>query len=79
MRGPTARVLGTLCCQVRWQVPPITSRSPGPGVKPTEAPPPVGRSRNGRTAPNDTSATTADGSSRATRSPCQATLSAPSR
>ena len=34
MRGPTARLLGTLCCQVRWHVPPITSRSPGPGVNP---------------------------------------------
>ena len=73
------RVLGTLCCHVRWHVPPITSRSPGPGCNPTDGPPPVGRSRNGRTAPSDTSATVADGSSLATRSPCHATLSAPSR
>ena len=31
MRGPTARaVLGTACSQVRWQLPPITTRSPCP-------------------------------------------------
>ena len=36
-------------------------------------------SRNGRAAPRLTSATTASGSSRATRSPCHATLSSPWR
>ena len=31
IRGPIGRVvLGTACSQVRWQLPPITSRSPCP-------------------------------------------------
>ncbi len=77
--GPTAVAFGTVCCQVRWHDPSITSRSPGPGRNPIDAPPPAGRNRNGRTAPSDTNLTAASGSSRATRSPGQATLSAPSR
>ena len=58
IRGPTPRHFGTACCQVRWHDPPMTSRSPGPGRYSRDGPPPVGRSRNGRVAPRETSATT---------------------
>src|SRR6476620_9063422 len=79
IRGPTPRHFGTACCQVRWQEPPITRRSPGLGSHPPLAPPPAGRSRNGRIAPSETSATTASGSSRPTRSPCHAPRWVPAR
>ena len=42
-------------------------------------PPPSGRRRNGRGSPSDTMAMVAPARSRAIRSPCQATLSLPSR
>ena len=30
IRGPADAAFGTQCCQVRWHVPPSTSRSPRP-------------------------------------------------
>src|SRR5215212_3727268 len=48
-RGPTCLlVLGMQCSQVRWQEPPITTRSPWPSGKRRLSPPPAGRSINGR-------------------------------
>jgi len=44
IRGPADRcVLGTACSQVRWQLPPITSRSPWPTSYRIAGPPPRGR------------------------------------
>ena len=44
IRGPTGLlVFGTACSQVRWQLPPITSRSPCASVRRSDAPPPRGR------------------------------------
>jgi hypothetical protein len=81
MRGPVAWALfGTACSQVRWQLPPMTSRSPCPTSYRRDGPPPRGRSASARGAPSDTMATMV--SSRLPRpivSPCQATLSRPSR
>ena len=81
MRGPPTRTdLGTECCQVRWQLPPMTSRSPAPRSKRRAGPPPVGRSRNRRRSPSDSTATrVSDDEFRPMVSPCQATLSVPSR
>jgi MGT family glycosyltransferase len=73
-------VLGIACCHVRWQLPPITSRSPCPIWRRSPMPPDLGRSANGLVAPSETIATIVSfGLSRAMRSPCQATLSLPSR
>jgi error-prone DNA polymerase len=82
IRGPTGwDVFGTACSQVRWQLPPMTSRSPCPtSNRSGREPPSRGRSRSGRGVPSDKIATMV--SSRLPRpivSPCQATLSRPSR
>ena len=81
IRGPVARaVFGTACSQVRWQLPPITSRSPWPMSWRSARPPPRGRSSRERGAPRDRMATTVSSvAPRPIRSPCQATLSRPSR
>ncbi len=81
IRGPAARaVFGTACSQVRWQLPPITSRSPWPMSWRSAGPPPRGRSSRARGAPRDRMATTVSSvAPRPIRSPCQATLSRPSR
>src|SRR5260370_962733 len=42
MRGPAAATLGMGCCQRRWLVPPMTTRSPCWGSRATPAPPPAG-------------------------------------
>src|SRR4051794_39473095 len=81
-RGPTGFVVfGIQCSQVRWHEPPMTTRSPCPrGKRRLAAPPPAGRSSSGRGEPNDTIATIVSAlRPRPMRSPCQATLSRPSR
>ena len=46
IRGPTAwDVFGTACSQVRWQLPPMTSRSPWPTSNRSEPPRPPGPRR----------------------------------
>ncbi len=50
IRRPACAVLGIPCSHVRWQVPPITSRSPPPGSKARDRPPPAGRRRKRRRA-----------------------------
>src|SRR6201996_2780156 len=58
IRGPAGRaVFGTACSQVRWQLPPMTSRSPCPTSNRSDVPPPRGRSSSGRAAPSDRMAT----------------------
>ena len=81
IRGPTGlAVLGTACSQVRWQLPPMTSRSPCPSSKRSAWPPPRGRSSSGRGAPSTMIATIVSWVlPRPMRSPCQATESRPSR
>ena len=81
MRGPSTRErLGTECSHVRWQLPPITKRSPLPTSKWREGPPPRGRKRKLRGAPNETIATNVSTVlPRPMVSPCHATLSLPSR
>ena len=79
MRGPADATFGTVCCHVRWAVPPITMRSPDAGVNATDRPPPFGRSKKRRAAPRVSVATRGSGRSRGMRSPCQATLSRPLR
>lgn len=84
MRGPTgADVLGTACSQVRWQDPPITSRSPCACGSRNDGPL-AGRARrrmaNVRVAPRLMMATMVSSELlRPMVSPCQATLSEPSR
>ncbi len=79
-RGPsTWATLGTQCCQSCWQAPPITNRSPWPTSHRCDAPPPTGRTRNGRAAPTLTMTTTGSSCSNRSRSLCQATESCPSR
>ena len=80
IRGPAWATLGTACSQVRWHEPPITTRSPWPISNDSDSPPPRGRSASRRGSPNETIATIV--SCRRPRpivSPCQATLSRPSR
>src|SRR5215831_13289955 len=82
IRGPVTRVLlGTACSQVRWQLPPMTSRSPWPTSWRNVGPlPSRGRSSRGRGVPSDTIATTVSSVlPRPIVSPCHATLSRPSR
>jgi hypothetical protein len=81
MRGPLAPAcLGTLCSHVRWQLPPMTRRSPRPSAKALEVPPPRGRNKNRRGVPRETIATMVSSVRlRPMRSPCHATLSHPSR
>ena len=70
MRGPTGlEVFGTACSQVRWQLPPITNKSPQPRFQACDSPPPRGRIKNLRGAPSETVATSAVGNVRAMRSP----------
>ena len=83
MRGPTERaVFGTACSQVRWQEPPITMRSPCPsGLRTGSRPPPAGpqhqiaRGADGQDGDHGVLA----GRRARSVSPCQATLSRPSR
>ena len=42
MRGPAYFDFGTACSQRIWHAPPITSRSPEPGVRSRDLPPPFG-------------------------------------
>jgi hypothetical protein len=49
--------LGMPCSQVRWQLPPVTSRSPWLTWSRSLRPPDFGRSPNGRMAPTETIAT----------------------
>ena len=82
IRGPTGlAVFGTACSQVRWQLPPMTSRSPWPtSCRRVGPPPPAGRSRSARGSPREMIATIVSWvAPRPIRSPCQATLSRPSR
>ena len=81
MRGPTGRaVLSTACSQVRWHEPPITSRSPWPTGNETDGPPVRGRRDSRRASPRDKIATMVSCVLlRPMVSPCQATLSLPSR
>jgi hypothetical protein len=80
IRGPAWATFGTAWSQVRWQEPPITTRSPCPISTDSESPPPRGRSASRRGSPSDTIATIVSWSRpRPIRSPCQATLSRPSR
>ena len=79
MRGSARATLGTLCNQVRWQLPPMTSRSPHPGEKLTDRPPSAGWSRKRRGEPTETMATTVSSQRRPILSPWGATLSLPSR
>ena len=58
IRGFALAILGTACSHVRWQVPPMTRRSPQPRSNAREVPPPAGRSRKRRGAPSETMATT---------------------
>jgi len=64
-RAAACATLGTVWRQVRWHVPPITTRSPRPCGKPIEAPPAAGRSRNLRGCPSEIVATIACSMSRA--------------
>lgn len=80
-RGPAgADVLGTACSQVRWQEPPITSRSPCASGRRKDGPPPRRLNAKVRVAPRLTIATMVSSELlRPMVSPCQATLSEPSR
>ena len=80
-RGPAAAdVLGTECSQVRWHDPPITNRSPWACGSRNEGPPPRRRIAKVRVAPRLTIATMVSSVLlRPMVSPCQATLSEPSR
>ncbi len=80
-RGPSeCASLGTECSQIRWQLPPMTKRSPRPSAKDRDRPPPRGRRRKRRGVPSETMATMVSSvRPRPTVSPCHATLSAPLR
>ena len=80
-RGPVgADVLGTACSHVRWQDPPITSRSPCACASRNDGPPPRRLMAKVRVAPRLTIATMVSSELlRPMVSPCQATLSEPSR
>src|SRR5271168_5325718 len=80
-RGPAGdEVLGTACSQVRWHDPPITSRSPCDCGSRNDGPPPRLRNAKVRVAPRLTIATMVSSELlRPMVSPCQATLSDPSR
>ena len=69
IRGFALAIFGTACSHVRWQVPPITRRSPQPRSNARERPPPAGRSRKRRGAPSETMATTVCPDCRPMRSP----------
>ena len=81
IRGPTgAAVFGTACSHVRWHDPPITNRSPCACGSRNDGPPPRRRMANVRVAPRLTIATMVSSELlRPMVSPCQATLSEPSR
>ena len=75
-----ADVFGRECSQVRWHEPPITSRSPWACGSRNDVPPPRGRNAKVRVAPRLTIATMVSCVLlRPMVSPCQATLSEPSR
>ena len=57
IRGPAWATFGTACSQVRWQEPPMTTRSPWPISNESDSPPPRGRSASRRGSPKETIAT----------------------
>ena len=54
IRGPAWATFGTACSQVRWQEPPMTTRSPWPISTEIDSPPPRGRRASRRGSPTET-------------------------
>ncbi len=80
MRGSVIRVLSARRePSLHWARPPITIRSPEPGLNAMEAPPARGLIRNRRVAPSVSTGTMHSGRRQENRSRCQPVLSCPSR